>query len=191
MIVHNFAVSGQTLATPSSKHINTCFTTGFYDNIPADVDYITLWFGINDSHHRPSGTGGDGESSLGTIPLGTINDDTINTFYGAWNVVLRRLITDHPYAKVGIIVSNGCETIEYPMATIECAKKWGVSYLDLNGDYTVPLMHRVNGKDLISAEANELRKQHFWADVANGNGHPNVKAHEFQSTFIENWMRSL
>lgn len=191
MIVHNFAVSGQTLATPSEKHVNTCFTTGFYDNIPADVDYITLWFGINDSHHRPSGSGGDGESSLGTIPLGTINDETINTFYGAWNVVLRRLITDHPYAKIGIIVSNGCETTEYPQATIECAKKWGIPYLDLNGDYTVPLMHRVNGKDLVSAEAKELRKQHFWADPAGGNGHPNAKAHEFQSTFIENWMRSL
>ena len=27
--------------------------------------------------------------------------------------------------------------------------------------------------------------------VAKNNGHPNEKAHEYQSTFIENWLRSL
>lgn len=196
MVVHNFSRSGQTLATPATEHSNTCFTTaGWYDQIPEDVDYITLWFGINDSHHRPDGTGGDGESNTGEIPLGTIDDTTVNTFYGAWNFVLKYLIENHPFAKIGIIVSNGCELVDgeavYAEATIAAAKKWGIAYLDLNGDYSVPLMLRVNNKSEVCAEALSLRRLSMSIDAAGGNEHPNAKAHEYQSTFIEHWMRSL
>ncbi len=49
-----------------------------YQKIPADVDYITLWFGINDSGHTN---------------LGTVTDTTNETYYGAWNVVMEYLLT--------------------------------------------------------------------------------------------------
>ena len=195
MVVHNYAVSGQTMAYPTVRDDGTpsnfknAFSNELYKNIPNDVDYITLWFGINDSHHRPGSGGGDGESNEGVVTLGTITDTDTNTFYGAWNTVMQYLIENHPYAKIGIICTNGAETDEYALAELEIAKKWGVSFLDLNGNYEVPLMHRVNGKPLVCEKANELRKSAFWASDVNG--HPNVQAQKYQSTFIENWLRSL
>ena len=197
MTVHNFAVSGQTMAYPTERYDGTpsgfqnAFSNGKYQTIPADVDYITLYFGINDSHHRPGSQGGDGESNEGVITIGTIDDTATNTFYGAWNTVLEYLITNHPWAKIGIIITNGAETDEYAQAEIAVAKKWGVPYIDLNGDYKLPLMLRVNGKPDVCEEAIAIRKAQQWADPAQGNGHPNANAHKFESTFIEAWLRSI
>ena len=44
------------------------------------------------------------------------------TFYGAWNLTLDYLIKNYPFAHIGIIVSNGCETDDYRVATIAVAK---------------------------------------------------------------------
>ena len=62
-----------------------------YKAIPKDADYITLWFGINDSGHTN---------------LGELADTTNLTFYGAWNVVLEYLIKNYPFAKIGIIITD-------------------------------------------------------------------------------------
>ena len=120
---------------PVPGTFSNSFSNGIYKTIDEDVDYITLYYGINDSHHRPSSTGSDGEDQTGIIHLGTIDDTDNTTFYGAWNVVLEYLIAHHPYAHIGILVSNGCETDDYRLATIEVAKKWGIPYIDLNGDF--------------------------------------------------------
>lgn len=189
MDIVNLSMSGQTLATPSNGTDNNRFSTNIYKNIPEDTDYITIYLGINDSHHRPNSNGSDGENVDGVIPLGGIEDSTINTFYGAWNVVLKWMITNRPYAHIGIIVSNGCETDDYAKATIACAKKWGIAYLDLNGDYKVPLVIRTNGKVATSNEAITIRQNSY--KVSETNLHPNTIAHMIESTFIENWMRSL
>ena len=98
-----------------------------YRNIPADADYITIYLGINDSHHAPHARSGDGEDITGKIPLGTLADETIHSFGGAWNVVLWWLIQNRPNAHIGIIVSNGVETEDYRNMTIAAAKKYGLS----------------------------------------------------------------
>ena len=59
-----------------------------YQNIPEDADYITIYLGINDSHHAPHAASGDGEDITGKIPLGSLEDKTIHSFGGAWNIVL-------------------------------------------------------------------------------------------------------
>jgi hypothetical protein len=149
---------------------------GRYTKIPSDADYITLWFGINDSHMN--------------VPIGAINDNVNTTFYGAWNIVLEYIISNHPNAKIGIVISNGCDTTAYPIATRAIARKFGLSYLDLNGDYKIPLMLRTNEKTDISASVLQaiLEKQSVsYPD----NQHPNDAAHEYQSSFIESWLRSL
>ena len=88
-----------------------------------------------------------------------------------------------------MIITNGAETTDYPNAEIELAKKWGIPYLDLHGDYKLPLMLRANGKPDTSETAVAIRKSQQWTDTTNG--HPNVNAHAFESTFIENWLKSL
>lgn len=152
------------------------FSIEWYRNLPLDADYITLCFGINDDCvHQKS-------------PIGDIGDTENTTFYGAWNVVLKHLITHHPYAKIGIIVPNGC-TRPYTDAIRAVARRWGIPYLDIPGDYAVPLLNRVDDKDEICEEARSIRNRQF--SVSENNRHPSVKAHEYESTVIEHWMRGL
>ena len=184
MTIQDFAAGGRTIATPEDGSFTNCFSL-LYKKIDSDVDYITLYFGINDSHHAPGGSAGDGEDNTGEIPIGTIDDDTINTFCGAYNVVLEYLMQNYPFAHIGIIVSNGCDTPEYAEKTIQIAKKWGIPYIDLN---EAPVMIRSQSSIVSSTAKNIVNTKQR---VSSTNMHPNTKAHEYESTFIENFLRSL
>ena len=179
---------GRTMATPADGSFTNCFSNDIYKAIDNDIDYITLYFGINDSHHEAGSPGDDGEDKSGEIPLGTIDDSTINTYYGAWNVVLPYLIEHFPFAHIGIIVSNGCDRDAYRIATIEIANKWGIPYIDLNGDERTPMMLRSTNPN-ISSQAKNARL--LSQRVSSTNYHPNPKAHEYESYFIENFLRSI
>lgn len=189
MDIQHLAAGGRTMATPADGSFTNAFSNEMYKDIDADVDYITLYFGINDSHHRDTATDSDGEDQTGIIELGTIDDSDISTFYGAWNVVMEYLIENYPYAHIGIIVSNGCETSDYPEAEIAIAKKWGVPYIDLNGDERTPMMNRSTNSNTCST-ARTLRTKQFSVNYGT-NGHPSAQAHEYESHFIENWLRSI
>lgn len=149
------------------------FTVGRYLDIPEDVDYITLMFGANDARHDK---------------LGSIDDTENMTFYGAWNVILAYLIEKFPFAKIGIIVTFG-STHEFRDATREVAKKWAIPVLDLMGDASVPMIFGRERSLTVCDEAVKLRRAAFV--VAENNGHPNLKAHEYLSTVVENFLRSL
>ena len=146
-----------------------------YKDVPLDADYITICIGINDSHRK--------------APFGAVTSDDVSTFCGAWNTVLRYLVTNLPYAKIGIIVTNGCGSIAYPDMIRRMARRWGIPYLDLEEDYCVPVMNRVHGRPEMCDEVRELRTKMF--RVSETNGHPNLKAHEYLSTVVENFLRSL
>lgn len=153
---------------------NQPFSYQIYKDIPDDTDYLTIWYGINDSY---------------ATYLGTIDDTTNKTFYGAWNVVLPYLIEHHPYMKIGIIITN-FGAPEYRQAVREVATKWGIPYLDMMGDKQVPMMG--GGKESsvgVCQDAVDLRNSIF--KIANNNIHPTIKAHEYQSTFIEDFLRRL
>lgn len=198
MIIQHLALGGKTIATPPDGSFHNSFSDlesqsynknyFNYTNIDSDVDYITLYFGINDSHHRPGSTGSDGEEKKGAIEIGTINDSDNSTFYGAWNITMQYLIDNYPFAHIGIIVSNGCETDEYRQATIAIATKWGIPYIDLNGDDRTPVMNRSTNANISSVVRN-ARSSAF--RTSKTNGHPSAKAHEYESLFIENFLRTL
>lgn len=122
----DFTLGGRTLAYPADGSFSNSLTNPnaecYYQNIPEDVDYITIYIGINDSHHASGTSGPDGEDVTGVIPIGTINDTTTATFGGAWNVVLMWLIENRPNAHIGIIVSNGVDSVDYRDLTIAIAK---------------------------------------------------------------------
>lgn len=170
MTIVNEAVGGSTMCYIDGTHSEFSTANGRYTQIPSDADYITLYFGINDVNY--------------SSPLGTITDDVNTTFYGAWNVVLAYLIEHHPYAKIGIIVTNGAsQTIRE--AEIAIAKRWGLAYYDMNG---LPLMHRSFNQDVLTSVKTE-RNENF--RISSTNLHPNGKAHEYQSTCIEAWLRTI
>lgn len=186
--VINEAVNGSHMGYVEGRgNKNFSAPNGRYTQIPSDADYITLYFGVNDGPNHQN------------VPIGTITDGTTDdpddpqntTFYGAWNIVMDYLTNkdNYPNAKIGIIISNGCDNIDYPNAEIAIAKKWGVSYLDMNGDYKVPMVFRVNGKPDLSATIKNRRNEQY--RVSETNGHPNVACHEDESTFIQAWLESI
>lgn len=175
MDVVNLARGGQTMCNIDGTSTNA-FSNGIYENIPADADYITLKFGINDLNYNS--------------PVGLLDDTATTTFYGAWNTVMEYILTNHPYAKIGIIVTNGCgSNSKYTEATRKIARKWGIPTLDEAADYNVPLLHRVGEKTDIAEKAISIRAAAF--RVSETDTHPNDKAHEYESTFVENFLRSL
>ena len=173
MTLVNEAKCGTTL-TYIPEYTNA-FSETRYKNLPKDADYILIKIGIND------------ETGHKNAPLGTIDDTTNATFYGAWNVVLEYIITNHPWAKIGIIVTNGTSE-NYANAIKECAKKWGIPYLDEANGEQVPLLNRTN-KSYVCKKAKDLRDAQM--KVGGTNGHPNIKAHEYESTIVENFLKSL
>ena len=170
MFLINEAKSGSTMYNNGDSN---AFSLNRYKEIPTDADYITLQFGLND----------------GSAPIGTIDDTDNTTEMGAWNVVLKYLIENHPYAKIGIIISDAWLSSELRTAIIQCAEAWGIPYLDMRGSTQVPL--GIGGKLGVSIKPDAKNARNAAFQVTAENSHPNPKAHEYRSTFIENFMRSL
>lgn len=188
-----FFESGRTLAYPADGTFTnslTCPTnSGYYQNIPEDVDYVTIMLGINDCQHTGSGTTGDGEDATGVITLGTIDDTTTDTYYGAYNTVLGWLRQNRPFAHVGVIVTNGTQLQDYTEAQIAIAKKWGYPYINLNGDERTPAFIRCYNPNMPTALKESLKT--IQGVDAPSNTHPNWQTHELESTTIEAWLRTL
>lgn len=182
MVLINEAKCGSTMAlskeyldgtNPDINH-RLPFSLSRYKQVPLDTDYLTLWFGLNETK----------------TPLGTLSDTDNRTILGAWNVVLEYFLTNMPYCKIGIVISDGYLNDTFANGIISVAEYWGVPYLDLRNDPKVPLMLGGRGGSInLNPKARELRNKAFY--VTSDNGHPNLQAHKYQSTFIENWLRSL
>lgn len=187
------AFNGRTLAYPEEGNFTNSFCgQELYKQIDPDADYITIMLGINDSHHAPHSTGDDGEEKAGLIPLGKSEDDTIFTFYGAWNVTLRYILQHYPNARTGIIVSNGLDFNSHRLATIEMAKKYGLPYVDFNGDERTQSFHRTQNPDIPQFVREMLMKKYaFNLDPKVNNTHPNKLAHSIQADIVENFLRGL
>lgn len=99
------------------------------------------------------------------------------------------IITNASLNKIedGIYTTNGTSE-NYANAIRESAKKWGIPYLDEANGENVPLLNRTN-KSYVCKKAKDLRDAQM--KVGETNGHPNVKAHEYESTIVENFLRSL
>lgn len=148
-----------------------------YTNIPNDCDYVTLQFGLN-------------ETGLTAEQIGTSADTTNETLWGAYYVVLNYILTANPKVKIGIIISDAwmCGNTTYYEALKEIAEYWGIPYLDLTGgNPEVPMM--IGRRGTHSALAENLRSSVF--AVSSSNQHPTPKGHEYRSTVIENFLRSL
>ena len=177
MLGENGGISGSTMAVPNPKKTegdHSAFSISRYLEIPEDADYVTLAFGINDSS---------------VCDLGTIDDTTNTTFYGAWNVVLEWILTNRPYTKVGIIIFSRAYNTFY-RAILEIADKWGIPVLDtFGGRNTSPTIDVRATEFNYSPTAQQIRSEHF--RMEEHKLHPNAKAHEWNSTMIEHFLRSL
>ena len=148
-----------------------------YTQIPSDCEYVTLSFGLN-------------ESNLTTEQIGTKTDTTNETLWGAWNIVLEAILTNNPFAKVGIIISDGWLPQSIHDALVNIAVYWGIPYLDMKNGALVPM--GIDGRISETSEvAKTLRNNAFIIGGTSQSKHPNPKAVEYRSTFIENFLRTL
>ena len=177
--VLRFFESGRTLALPADQTFTNTFVN-HYQGIPEDADYLTIYLGINDCNHA--------SMAEGQIPLGAITDTTPSTFYGAWNVILSWLIENRPNLHIGIIVSNGCSSDDYRTATIAIANKYGIPYIDMNGDKQTPCMIRSSNANIDSTTRNQRTLN--WR-ISAENQHPNIACHAYEATFIEAFLKTL
>ena len=183
MTLVNSGINGSVMAiskeyidgTQSAIDYRSPFSLQRYKDIPADADYITLWFGVNDKDHTY---------------LGTISDTTNETFYGAWNVVLPYLMENHPKAKIGVVITFGIPDSPYTQAVREVAEKWGVPYFDFPRGKQSPIIIRNKDTDYAVDQSIVDWKFNYYS-VAETNHHPNLIAHEYESTCLEAWLRSL
>ena len=204
MSIVNEAICGTTMAIHRNYFFDpenfdeenaTHFANNRYKAIPDDADYLTLCFGLNEqgtwpinpnSEHYPT----DHPELAGTkiVPYGTSSDTTDKTIWGAWNLSLDYIIEHHPFLKIGIIIPDAWTDTTMHNTLIAIAKYWGIPYLDLKNGENVPvgLGGRLEGT---SDRIKTLRNNAMY--VTQSNGHPNLEAHKYRSTIIENFLRSL
>ena len=194
MVLVNEAISGSTMAmNPSSSNNKeyafsysetstdesgaTTTVYGRYTKIPKDADYITLNFGLNDC------------ASFSATTLGTIDDSTNETFYGAWNIVLDYIIKNHPTAKIGIIINTIWMEDEYRNAIIQVAKKWKIPYLDL----LETDIGQIIDKSSDNEDTVDNRRELFLFNSTYGNSahHPTLLGQQWLSIPIENFLKNM
>ena len=179
------AVSGSTLTSFKEGETGggAAFTYGGnyarYKRLGNDLDYITIWFGLNDNTYLSKTNG-----------IGTIDSTDVTTFYGAWNTVLQYLIDKYPTAKIGIIVTYGASQ-EIRDATRNICKKYGIPPLDFMGDEKIPLVSgygRDNGT-VVDSTVLAKRKNSF---IYSGDSIHMIDAgYQYFSTIFENYLNSL
>ena len=177
MTLVNMAVGGSKMTNVEGSS-QTPFSAGLYKSVPADANYITISFGLNEITNF---------NDMGDTLVGSKTDADTATIWGAYNTVFEHLITQNPYAKIGVIIQDAWMTEAYANVLKEICSYWGIPYLDLKSDN---VSMGIGGKYIdTSSKARTLKNAAF--QVASDNAHPNAEAHKYRSTIIENWMRSL
>ena len=148
-----------------------------YTQIDTDSDYVTIMFGLN-------------ETKLTDEQIGTKTDNNNTTFWGSFNLVIRNILTNNPTVKIGIIIEDGWLPQKIHDTLIDISKWWGIPYLDLRNDPSVPVMNGGRLDPPVNPEVDEIRKSIFFRNGTTDK-HPTPKAHEYRSTVIENFLRSL
>lgn len=169
MVFYNAGVSGSTMQGEGGTN-GFSLANGRYTKLPSHIDYITLWFGWNDK-------------AIGT--LGTINDQTNATFYGAYNIVIPYIQTNYPYAKLGLIVPYGTDEA-HRNAIRELGNKWGVAVWD-NYKGGTPLYYGKEDNVGVIESAVLANRAKYQANGA----HPNYEGQKELSHMIEAWLRSI
>jgi lysophospholipase L1-like esterase len=162
--VRNYGISQSTIAKKDVGDTTNSFALR-YVNMDNNADLVTVMGGVND------------EGWL--VPLGTNSDTTVETFYGACNVLFSGLIEKYPTKKLALFVQlprqnhkNGQKA--YVQAYKEVAEKYSIPYLDL----------------FIGSNINPDSQQHRDLYIADGI-HPNNTGHRRIADRISAFLETL
>lgn len=168
----NYGVSGSTLSNVAGKNpfVNSSDSNARYKTMDKNIDYLTIFFGWNDS-------------AYGT--LGTISDTTDATYFGAWNVCLPYLLTNYPKTKIGLVVPYGC-TPEMRQAVRNVAQMYGLKCLDLYSE-SIPVFFGRESTSSIPSSVLTTLQGSFLADGV----HPNDTGYNYLAGIFDNFLKSL
>lgn len=172
MIFYNGGVSGACVQGSGGTSTVPGFSVedGEYTLLPDNIDYLTLFFGWNDT-------------AFGS--LGTINDTTNDSYYGGYNVVLHYLINKYPYTKIALIVPFGTD-VGHRQAIRDLANKWGLACFDMMQGGT-PLYYNKEPDISVDSSIITANRAKFQANGA----HPNYQGHYLISTMLEAFLRGI
>lgn len=169
MTFYNEGISGSTMQGLPNKN-GFSLENGRYTTLPEQIDYLTIWFGWNDTAYGS---------------LGTIDNITNESYYGGYNVVLPYLINKYPYTKICLCVPFGCDE-GHRQAIRNLANKWGVACWDnyLGG---TPLYF---GKEPSVGVNSNIVSHNQRIFQANG-AHPNFKGHKQIADMLEHFLQGI
>lgn len=185
MAYQNLGVGGATISSGTySGESQRHWICQSVENLREDADYIIIEGGVNDA-------------SLG-VTLGSLSEGysrTLNeeTFYGAFESMLRKALVRFKGKKIGYIfvhqmtesyrITNNKEG-SYYWAARKCCEKWGIPFCDLNANCPAFGLFNNDNQSLM-----ELRNQYTY----NGDGwHPNEEGYKkYYCDKIEAWMKTL
>jgi len=184
------------------------FCVSRYQNIPADADYITLWFGWNDYAYGGMGlrdaycysqygnyyddltdeqkaevNAYKNWSQWLTAYVGTIDSDDDTTWAGAWNKVLAWLLNNRSSARIGVVIAYGISN-DLANMLISLCEKYGIGYIKA---YDPHEFFSVGHSQGIGSDQATKRKQLYTLD----NTHPNELGYEMMSSSYEQFLRDI
>ena len=143
-----------TVASGSIKYL----TQAMYDSVLAKTGTV-------------GGTSYTGVDYFKAVYNGTPADSTNDTWWGAWNIVLKYLVEHFPSAKILVITGYGGSIVMWDIA-ISAAKKFGVGYLDLSQPDAMNFINRRNGSEsdgTVYYDAALYTDRDYWAAYTSGN----------------------
>lgn len=181
------------------------FANHRYNEIPSNLDYLSIFYGWNDEAYGPmqykdawcyehygsyynSCTAEqkatcDAAEDWTTMYIGSINDNTTATWCGAWNIVLNYYRRNMPNMKVGVILPFVGQEV-YRTSLKDVCKKYGVPYISSNNPNEWFITSRGDGL------CSEM--QTYLASIYTADGlHPNTLGHLMESSQYEHFLRSI
>ncbi|MGD7047680.1 SGNH/GDSL hydrolase family protein [Rossellomorea marisflavi] len=161
-LIRNYGIGGSTVAKLGDDTNNSMALR--YGQMDDDADMITVFGGTNDS-------------SSGRVPIGQMSDRTVDTFYGAYHVLLSGLIEKYPGKKIAVFTPlqrASADTKPYAQVVREVAAYYSVPCLDLFA-----------GGGLYAGSQTIVNR--FMPDGL----HPNADGHKIFSSKIASFLNSL
>ena len=178
MILWRDGIGGSTMTDGEDSKKKNAFSYERYLNIPENVNFVTLWFGINDKTMN--------------YQIGTIDSDDTSTFYGAYNKVLTWIINNRPLARVGLVVTHKSST-DIETAIRNLAKKYGFLTFDIPNSPDIPFWHPLSSyyANDVPESIKNLRISQWWSEQFGNPTHPTANGHKVISYALEKWIMGL
>jgi hypothetical protein len=139
----------------------------FVDELPTELDYVTVMGGVNDASN--------------SVPIGAFssNLDT-TTFHGALHVLCQKLITKYPAARIGLITNtqNGAGSDQY-LPYAEAIEKVGAYY-------SIPVLNLFTRGGLTSRAGSTVWNMYFTDGI-----HPKDEGHKMIARKVQRFLESL